>query len=186
VLACTILATGTTARSDFYLDNEILSKMFYICRNRNFSVQFNDPAHEGFGHQHLAWIRGSDSNGRYADVSCEEVDVPVSSILHQGDDGAVRIYLDTTPPKAILLDAGCGESNCLLYDGKPLFGQRDTGPIDPPQWSDPNSVGVYGYYGYTGYGRGKVGMEVALPEPASLSLLALGGVAAMRRGRTRR
>lgn len=180
VLACTLFAACGPIEAAYPTGPEILSDLVYYQRNRGFPVRFDDPGVQGWGHQHMAVVPGSDANGRYLDAVLEEVDVPVTS-ASSGPDGWTR----TTPPKAILLDAGCGEHNCVLYRGKPLFGQRDTGPIDPPQWSDPNSVGVYGWYGYTG-DRRKIGMEVALPEPASLSLLALGGVAAMRRGRTRR
>lgn len=193
ILGCGLFACPVPARADFYTENAILSNMIYRSMNRGFTVQFNDPGHRGFGSQdHLAWVPGTDAEGRYVDVILEDVPMPVFDYT-SSTDGWIRIHLDSTPPRATLVAyGGCGEHNCVLYDGKPLFGQRDTGPIDPPSWSDPTSIGMYptapfgnwGYYGYLGYDTRKVGMEVLLPEPATLALLWAAFLPLLRRRRT--
>jgi len=137
----------------------LLKQIVYYCRNRDYYIVLNEPQYQGWGHAGLGvW---TSPNGKRIEFCLDDTRGEVINGLNQGDDGAVIITLDTYPPEAELTDCGCPEHNCLLYNGKPMFPQRKTGPIDPPEWSDPGSVGTNGYYGYTGDKR-KVGMKVPL------------------------
>jgi len=134
-----------------------LSRMVYVHRVRGFQVPFDSPAHQGFGHMNLGTWTGNDSRGEYIEIGTND-NVPVTeNYWSQGEshDGIIRIYLnDGGRVIAKLMRYSCGEYNCVLYDGKPLF----TIPSDPPGVNDPSSQ----MYGWMGPGSSKVGLEVEL------------------------
>jgi len=138
-----------------------LSRMVYVHRVRNFQVAFDDPAHQGFGHMNLGTWTGSDSRGDYIDIGTND-NVPIAENYWndggaESHDGIIRIYLnDGGKVIAKLMRYSCGEYNCVLYDGKPLF----TVPSDPAGVTDPASQ----MYGWMGPGSSKVGLEVELEE----------------------
>jgi len=133
-----------------------LSRLLYVCRNRNFQVPFDDPAHQGFGHMNLGTWKGSDARGEYIDIGVND-NAPIPEDYWndggaESHDGIIRIYLDVGGETiAKLMRYSCGEKNCVMFDGKPLF----TGPGDT---DDPSSE----MYGWMGPGDSKVGMEVSL------------------------
>lgn len=140
----------------------IFKNTIYYCRNRGYYIRFDDPNVQRMGAQHVGMQFGTGPKGKYLEFCVEDVDPPVTSILAQGDDGAVHVDLDTSTVTAQLIDGGCGEHNCILYFGKPMFPQWQGKPADPAEWYDPASVGTNGYYGYTGAGKVKVGQVVFL------------------------
>ena len=136
-----------------------LSRMVYVHRVRGFQVAFDDPAHQGFGHMNLGTWTGSDSRGDYIEIGTND-NVPISENYWndggaESHDGIIRVYLnDGGKVIAKLMRYWCGEYNCVLYDGKPLF----TIPSDPPGVTDPSSP----MYGWMGPGTSKNGLEVEL------------------------
>ena len=137
-------------------DGNPLSRLIYVHKPRNFQVPFDDPAHQGFGHMNLGTWKGSDARGEYIEIGLND-NVPISEDYWndwESHDGIIRIYLDVGGETiAKLMRYSCGEYNCVLFDGKPLF----TGPGDPEGVNDPSSE-MYGWLG----GSSKVDMEVSL------------------------
>ena len=142
-----------------------LSRLVYVHRVRNFQVRFDDPSHQGFGHMNLGTWTGSDSRGEYIEIGTNDNAPIPENYWNDGGaeshDGIIRIYLnDGGKVIAKLMRYWCGEHNCVLYDGKPLF----TGPGDPPGVTDPSST----MYGWMGPGTSKNGMEVELEGAAGV------------------
>lgn len=124
---------------------------------RNIEICFDDPAHQGFGHMHMGTWRGSDARGEYIEIGLNDNSPVTENYYMSGEshDGIIRIYLnDGGRTIAKLIKYSCGEYNCVLFDGKPLF----EGPNDPPGVTDPASE----QYGWMGPGTSKNGMEVEL------------------------
>ncbi|MCY2932280.1 MAG: prepilin-type N-terminal cleavage/methylation domain-containing protein [Planctomycetota bacterium] len=157
IFACPSLGESI-GQGDLLTPDNVLKQIVYYCRNRGFYIVLNDPKVQGYGHQHVAVL----VDGKTIQFAVEDVDPPVTSIMNQGDDGAVSITLDTFPAEAKMLDCGCGEHNCLLYAGKPMFPQWEGKPADPPAWYDPTSIGGDGWYGYTGTRAAKLGQTVPM------------------------
>jgi prepilin-type N-terminal cleavage/methylation domain-containing protein/prepilin-type processing-associated H-X9-DG protein len=143
-----------------------LSHLAYVHRVRSFQVAFDDPGHQGFGHMNLGTWTGSDERGDYIDIGTND-NVPIAENYWndggaESHDGIIRIYLDAGGRTiAKLMRYSCGEYNCVLYDGKPLF----TAASDPAGVTDPSSQ----MYGWMGPSSSKVGMEVELGVVATSS-----------------
>ncbi len=126
-----------------------LSRMVYVHRVRNFQVAFDDPAHQGFGHMNLGTWTGSDERGDYIEIGLNDNSPITENYWSQGEshDGIIRIYLNDGGKVIVkLMKYSCGEYNCVLLDGEPLFPGGDTDPASP----------AYGWL------KGKVDMEVEL------------------------
>ena len=123
-----------------------LSRMVYVHRVRNFQVAFDDPAHQGFGHMNLGTWTGSDARGEYIEIGLNDNSPITENYITSGEshDGIIRVYLnDGGKTIAKLIKYSCGEYNCVLFDGEPLFPGGVTDPASP----------AYGWL------RGNVGME---------------------------
>jgi len=134
-----------------------LSRLAYVHRVRNFQVPFDDPAHQGFGHMNLGTWTGSDARGEYIEIGLNDNSPITENYIntYESHDGIIRVYLDVGGETiAKLIKYSCGEYNCVLFDGKPLF----VGPDDPAGVTDPASK----MYGWMGPGTSKNGMEVDL------------------------
>jgi prepilin-type N-terminal cleavage/methylation domain-containing protein/prepilin-type processing-associated H-X9-DG protein len=139
-----------------------LSRMVYVHKPRNFQVAFDDPAHQGFGKMNLGTWTGSDARGEYIEIGLNDNSPITENYISTSEshDGIIRVYLnDGGKTIAKLIKYSCGEYNCVLYDGKPLF----TKAGDPAGVTDPASQ-MYGWLG----GSGKVGMEVELEGAAAV------------------
>ena len=140
-----------------------LSRMVYVHRVRNFQVAFDDSSHQGFGHMNLGTWTGSDSRGDYIEIGLND-NSPITENYYstsESHDGIIRIYLnDGGKVFAKLMKYSCGEYNCVLYDGKPLF----VAASDPAGVNDPGST----MYGWLGPGSSKVGTEVQLEGAAGV------------------
>jgi len=144
----------------------VLSRLVYINKtptssttggqSRNVRIQFDDPGHQGFGHMHLGTRTGSDARGEYIEIGLDDNSVVTEAYMNtDGHDGIIRIYLnDGGKVIAKLMKYSCGEYNCVLFDGEPLFKV----PSDPPEVNDPSHPA----YGWLGPKSSKNGMEVEL------------------------
>jgi len=136
-----------------------LSRMVYVHKPRSFQIRFDDPSHQGFGHMNLGTWTGSDARGDYIEIGLND-NAPIPEDYwndggSESHDGIIRIYLnDGGKVIAKLMRYWCGEYNCVLFDGEPLF----KGPGDPAGVTDPASD----MYGWMGPGSSKNGMEVEL------------------------
>lgn len=159
IFACPSLGE-TVGKGQFLNTDDVLKGLVYYCRNRGYYILLSDPNVQGYGHQHAAVIR----DGKNFQFAVEDVDPPVTSIMNQGDDGAVSVTLDTFPAQAKMLDCGCGEHNCILYNGKPMFPHWEGHAWEGNEqaWYDPASIGPDGWYGYTGTRSAKLGQTVPL------------------------
>jgi len=139
-----------------------LSHLVYVHRVRQFQVAFDDPGHQGYGNMNLGTWTGSDERGDYIEIGIND-NVPVTeNYWSQGEshDGIIRVYLnDGGKTIAKLMRYSCGEYNCVLFDGKPLF----VAPSDPVDVTNSASQ----MYGWLGPGSSKVGMEFELGSAAT-------------------
>jgi len=136
-----------------------LGGFVYVHRVRGFSVRFNSSTHQGLGHMNLGTRHGRDERGEYIEVGLDDNSTVTEAYMNgDGHDGLIRIYGgEGTAPVAKLMTYSCGELNCVLYNGEPLF----VSATDPPEVSDPSSSA----YGWLGPGASKNGMVVPLgPE----------------------
>lgn len=98
---------------------------------------------------YLGTRRGKDSRGDYIEVGIDDnVAVTTSYMDNDGHDGLLRVYLEPNGKVVIkLMKFNCGENQCVLYFGKPLFPDNlHTDPTDP-------------FYGWLGPSPSKNGME---------------------------
>ena len=140
-----------------------LSHLVYVHRVRSFQVAFDDPSHQGFGHMNLGTWTGSDERGDYIEIGLNDNSPITENYISTSEshDGIIRVYLnDGGKTTAKLIKYSCGEYNCVLFDGKPLF----TKAGDPAGVNDSAST-MYGWMG----GASKVGMEVELGGAATAS-----------------
>jgi len=142
--------------------SEFLPDLKYACRNRGFEVGFADASHQGMGHMNLGTREGEDGQGKYIEIGLDD-NSPVTAgyIDSDGHDGVIRLYQQTGGKViAKLLKYSCGEYNCVVYKGEPLF----VSPSDPAAVTTPGSD----RYGWLGPGTSKNGMEVVLFDPGDL------------------
>lgn len=140
-------------------DADALEGLVYACRNRGFEVAFNDPAHAGLdkpGNMNLGWRTGQDAQGEYIEVGTDDNEIVTARYMdHDGHDGILRVYKNIDGKRVIkLVKYNCGEANCIMYQGKPVF----VGPGDPPGVTTAGSD----IYGWMGPGTSKNGMVVTL------------------------
>jgi len=136
-----------------------LSRMVYVhnvsATPLHFEIRFDDPSHQGFGKMNLGTWTGSDARGEYIEIGLND-NSPITENYYsssESHDGIIRVYLnDGGKVFAKLMKYSCGEYNCVLYDGKPLF----PGGVTDPASSE---------YGWL---KGKVGMEVELEGTAGV------------------
>jgi len=131
-----------------------LAHLVYINRPRNLEICFADPDHQGLGHMHLGTWGGSDARGEYIEIGLNDNSPITENYWNSGEshDGIIRIYLnDGGRTIAKLIKYSCGEYNCVLLDGQPLF-------VGPNDITDPNHEA----YGWLGPEASKNGDEVEL------------------------
>ena len=149
-----------------------LSRLVYVNRDthlghsRNIRIQFDDPAHQGLGQMHLGTRTGpvaptSDARGEYIEIGLDDNSEVTQNYMNtDGHDGIIRVYLNVGGETiAKLMRYNCGEYNCVLFDGEPLF----VAPGDPADVNNSASE-MYGWLG----GSNKVGMEVELEGTAGV------------------
>jgi len=124
--------------------------------SRNIEICFDDPGHQGLDQMHLGTRTGSDARGEYIEIGLDDNSTVTEAYMdNDGHDGIIRIYLDDGgKTTAKLIKYSCGEYNCILFDGEPLF-TKDSDPEDVN-----NSASEM--YGWLGPGTSKNGMEVEL------------------------
>ena len=117
----------------------------YNRNDRGWDILFTEV---GLGKQNFGTRRGRDSQGDYIEVGLDDNSaVTADYIDNDGHDGVLRVYLEPGGKVVIkLIKYSCGENNCVLYFGKPLFPDNVTNPADP-------------FYGWLGPGTSKNGME---------------------------
>ena len=117
----------------------------YNRNDRGWDIPF---AEVGLGKMYFGTRRGKDSRGDYIEVGLDDNSaVTADYIDRDGHDGVLRVYLESTGKVVIkLMKYSCGENNCVLYFGKPLFPDSVTDPASP-------------FYGWLGPGTSKNGME---------------------------
>ena len=117
----------------------------YNRNDRGWDILFTEV---GLGKMYFGTRRGKDSRGDYIEVGLDDnSEVTAVSIDTDGHDGVLRVYLEPNGKVVIkLIKYSCGENNCVLYFGKPLFPDNVTNPADP-------------FYGWLGPGTSKNGME---------------------------
>ncbi len=133
-----------------------LDGMFFLVRNRGLEVGIGGV--EGLGQMWVGTRRGKDNRGEYLEIGLDDNSVVTASYLdNDGHDGILRIYDQLPGGKviAVIWKYSCGESNCVMYFGEPLF------PDD--NYADPNDP----HHGWLGPGTTKNGMEVPLVGSAS-------------------
>jgi len=135
-------------KSAYSMPTEPLDGLVYVHPDRGFSVPFTEC---GLGKMNFGTRRGQDSRGVYIECGTDDNDVVTASYMdNDGHDGLMRVYLMSTGEVILkLLKYSCGESNCVLYRGKPLFPDDVTNPADH-------------HYGWLGPGTSKNGREVEL------------------------
>jgi prepilin-type N-terminal cleavage/methylation domain-containing protein len=141
-------------KSSYSMPTNPLEGLVYVNKNpvtcEAFSIDFRETGVPGV--MHFGTRRGRDSRGDYIEVGTDDNEVVTAAYMNNdGHDGLMRIYLLSTGEVIIkLMQYSCGESNCILYHGKPLFPDNvHTNPTDQ-------------YYGWMGPGTSKVGQEVML------------------------
>jgi len=128
-----------------------LDSMFYLCRNRGLEVCIGNI--EGLGQMWVGTRRGSDGRGEYLEIGLDDNEIVTASYMDRdGHDGIIRIY-DQLPGGEViakLCKYSCGEINCVMYFGQPLFPDE--------AYASPSSS----HHGWLGPGTSKNGMEVQL------------------------
>ena len=142
-----VIANGENTATD---KNFVLSKLMLLNTPRAVQISFADPSHQGSGKMYLGTNNGSDARGDYIDVGISDTSTVNFSGQNNNDphDGWIRIYTNdggTGRVVAKLLVYNCGEPNCVLYDGKPIFIAGD----DPANISNPADP-FYGWLGPPG------------------------------------
>jgi len=120
----------------------------YGRNDRGWDIPFTEA---GLGGMYFGTRRGRDSRGEYIEVGLDDnAAVTADYMDRDGHDGILRVYLESSGKIVIkLMKYSCGENNCVLYFGKPLFPDNVTDPADP-------------YYGWLGPGTSKNGRERVL------------------------
>jgi len=138
-------------KSSFSLPTNPLDGLVYVHRVRGFEVPF---AEVGLGKMHFGTRRGSDARGEYIECGTDDNSACTAAYMDRdGHDGIIRIYLMPNGEIiAKLMKYSCGESNCVLYKGKPLFPDN--------VYTTPGEE----RYGWLGPGTSKNGMEVVLAK----------------------
>jgi prepilin-type N-terminal cleavage/methylation domain-containing protein len=111
----------------------------YNRTDRGWDIPFTEV---GLGKMYFGTRRGRDSRGDYIEVGLDDNSaVTADYIDNDGHDGVLRVYLEPGGKVVIkLIKYSCGENNCVLYFGKPLFPDDVTNPADPFYgWLGPNT-----------------------------------------------
>ncbi|HUS44918.1 MAG TPA: type II secretion system protein [Phycisphaerae bacterium] len=133
---------------------DLLALLVYINRPRSLEISFADPDHQGFGHMHLGTWEGSDAKGDYIEIGLNDNSPITENYINnwESHDGIIRVYPNIGGTAiAKLIKYSCGEYNCVLFDGQPVF-------VSPSDTTDPNNEA----YGWLGPDTSKNGMEVEL------------------------
>lgn len=132
-------------------DVDYLSAMTYVNRPRGLEIPMSSVG--GLGEMWVGYRRGSDGRGAYMEIGTDDNSTVTAGYLNSdGHDGVIRVY-DEQPGgmvTAVLWRYSCGEKNCVLYNGEPLFPDGSN--------TDPSSD----TFGWLGPGTSKNGMEVEL------------------------
>ena len=105
------------------------------------------------------------------------------------EDGAVNFYLNGTLLDSVAFDEFVTIGN-EFYDATVAYGNNSANRIAPISIGDltlaPQNAGAAGFdqVVFSLGGSGAIDTITFVPEPATMSLLALGGVASIRRRRT--
>ncbi len=138
-------------KSSYSMPTNPLEGLVYVHPDRGFSVPF---AEVGLGKMNFGTRRGRDSRGEYIECGTDDNDPVTAAYMdNDGHDGLMRVYLQPSGEVIIkLLKYSCGETNCILYRGKPLFVDSCTDPANHK----------YGWMG--AQPDSKIGREVVLSK----------------------
>jgi prepilin-type N-terminal cleavage/methylation domain-containing protein len=136
-------------KSSYSMPSKPLDGLRYLNRPRGYDIPFTEV---GLGQMFFGTRRGKDSRGEYIECGMDD-NSPVDAdyMDNDGSDGLIRVYLlSTGEVVAKLMKYNCtgGESNCVLYKGKPLFPDN--------VYTNPNDE----RYGWLGPGASKSSLQV--------------------------
>ena len=109
-------------KSSYNKPTNPLEGLQYLNRPRGWNIPFTEV---GLGKMYFGTRRGRDSRGEYIECGMDD-NSPVDAdyMDNDGSDGLIRVYLEPNGrvvAKLMKYNCAGGESNCVLYKGKPLF-----------------------------------------------------------------